>query len=259
MHDDGELLAGGNTSGPVLRIGVTVRKPWTAATGGVVEFMQFLRAAGVDLPAPLGRDQAGRQVLEYVPGELALHAPELTPAQLSRVGGMIRAVHDASEAFTPPSDARWQTAIPSPGDDLICHNDLAPWNLIIGDRWVFIDWDAAGPSTRLWDLAYAAQAFTLQDPARPAEHAAARLRAFVDGYQADGSMRDALPQAMVERAEAMVHLLTSSHENGREPWASMHRDGHGSHWSSVARYTDRHQSSWTRALSIDAQAGPASR
>ncbi|WP_375406934.1 phosphotransferase [uncultured Amnibacterium sp.] len=172
---------------------------------------------------------------------------------------MIRAIHDASEAFRPSSDVRWQTTIPSPGDDLICHNDLAPWNLILGDRWVFIDWDAAGPSTRLWDLAYAAQAFTLQDPARPAEYAAARLRAFVHGYRADSSMRDALPQVMLERADAMVHLLKSSHDNGREPWASMHRDGHGSHWAAVARYTDRHQSSWRRALSIDAPVEPTSR
>jgi hypothetical protein len=27
------------------------------------------------------------------------------------------------------------------------------------DRWVFIDWDGAGPGSRLWDLAYAAHGF----------------------------------------------------------------------------------------------------
>ncbi|WP_350309798.1 phosphotransferase, partial [Arthrobacter sp. efr-133-R2A-63] len=56
---------------------------------------------------------------------------------------MVRAIHDASESFVPPRDARWNVAISSPGEELICHNDLAPWNLIIGDRWTFIDWDAA--------------------------------------------------------------------------------------------------------------------
>jgi thiamine kinase-like enzyme len=32
-------------------------------------------------------------------------------------------------------------------EDLICHHDLAPWNLVRdGDRWVFIDWDGACPA-----------------------------------------------------------------------------------------------------------------
>jgi hypothetical protein len=29
----------------------------------------------------------------------------------------------------------------------------------VGDRWVFIEWDGAGPGSRLWDLAYAMKGF----------------------------------------------------------------------------------------------------
>ncbi|WP_407645311.1 phosphotransferase [Brevibacterium pigmentatum] len=32
------------------------------------------------------------------------------------------------------------------------HGDLTPWNLLLGERWVFIDWDSAAASARLWDL-----------------------------------------------------------------------------------------------------------
>ncbi|MGR0321159.1 phosphotransferase [Agromyces sp. ZXT2-3] len=245
---DEELqLEGGNASGEVVRVGSTVRKPWTRASGSVHAFMEAVRAHGVDAPAPLGRDEQGRQVIEFVPGRLAMHA-NLSRTDLHRVGAIVRTIHDASVDFVPASDAVWQTAIPAPGAELVCHNDLAPWNLIIGDRWVFIDWDAAAPSTRLWDLAYAAQAFALSDVTRPPHDAADDLAAFVDGYDADITLRDELPSAMHRRATAMLDLLRSGHETGREPWASMFADGHGDHWAAVTKYVAGNQPVWSAAL-----------
>jgi hypothetical protein len=82
----------------------------------------------------MGRDDQGRQVTDFIPGMLALRAGALTPAKLGRVGGIIREIHDASERYEPDPGARWGVAIPAPSGELICHNDLAPWNLIIGER-----------------------------------------------------------------------------------------------------------------------------
>ncbi len=243
-----QVLAGGNTSGEVVRVGRTVRKPWTAATPAVLNFMAAVHQAGVDVPAALGRDEQGRQVTEFIPGRLALGSAALTHPELRRVGALVRSIHDASETFAPAAGARWSTAIPAPGDDLICHNDLAPWNLIIGERWVFVDWDAAAPSTRLWDLAYAAQAFTLSDVDQDPTHAAAGLAAFVDGYRADHDLRAELPETMRRRSGAMYDLLSSSHSSGLQPWGQMFAAGHGTHWQRVTDYTQRHQSLWLRAL-----------
>ncbi|WP_340638600.1 phosphotransferase [Microbacterium protaetiae] len=167
---------------------------------------------------------------------------------LRRVGSIVRTIHDASAQFTPPENVAWESAIPTPGRDLVCHNDLAPWNLIIGERWVFIDWDAAAPSTRLWDLAYAAQAFTLNDPNQSPHPAAQGLAAFVDGYRADEATRTALPAEMGRRATAMRTLLESSASIGLEPWASMHANGHGAHWAAVSHYVEAHQDIWLNAL-----------
>ncbi len=246
MHHEQEL-PGGNASGTVVRAGDTVRKPWTPATPCVHAFMEHVRERGVDVPSVLGQDDRARQVIEYVPGTLAIDAAPLTHGELRRVGAMVRRIHDASKTFAT-ADARWETAIAAPGAELVCHNDLAPWNLVVGERWVFIDWDAAAPSTRLWDLAYAAQAFTLSDIGAPVERAAAALRVFVDGYGADVGLREQLPSAMEQRAEAMLDLLTTAHEERREPWASMFSDGHGSHWAAVVDHVHAHQNLWLDAL-----------
>ncbi|GLI31857.1 MULTISPECIES: phosphotransferase [Brachybacterium] len=245
-----EPLEGGNATAGVVRVGDTVRKPWERATPAVHELMRTVSAAGIDVPSPLGRDEQGRQILEFVPGTLALEAPRLSVDELARVGAMIRAVHDACESFRPTEEPGWVPLIPSPGAeaDLICHGDLTPWNLLIGERWVFIDWDGAAPSTRLWDLAYSAQAFTLNDVREDPASAAPRLAALVDGYGAGPELRGDLPEAMAERTEAMHALLRRSHAEGREPWGTMFVSGHGAHWRAAADHVARHREVWARAL-----------
>lgn len=196
----------------------------------------------------MGSDEHGRQVQEFIPGTLAIHADPLSQADLYRVGEMVRAIHDASATYIPPEDAVWETAIPAPASELVCHNDLAPWNLLIGDRWMFIDWDASAPSARVWDLAYSAQAFTLSGTSRDPSLAADDLSAFVDGYRADDSMRRLLPDAMAERTAAMYNMLRRSHNAGKEPWASMFTAGHGDHWLSMDNYVRSHRNTWAEAL-----------
>lgn len=243
-----EALSGGNATDGVVRIGSTVRKPWTDATPSVLAYMRAMRAAGVDVPAVYGQDDCGRQITEFVPGRLAMDSEPLSLSELSRVGRLVRTIHDVSAAYQPGADATWTTHIPAPGTELICHNDLAPWNLIIGDRWVFIDWDAASPSTRLWDLAYAAQAFTLNEASADPYVAACGLAAFVDGYDADDDLRAALPAIMWRRTNAMYKLLRTSHATGVEPWGTMFTTGHGDHWKSVTKFVRSNEALWLESL-----------
>lgn len=122
-------------------------------------------------------------MLEYVPGPMAIDQPPLDAAGLHRVGRLIRDLHDASAGFEPLPGARWNVAIPPDRRDPICYHDLALWNLVTGaDRWAFIDWDGAGPGSRLWDLAYAVKGFVpLEDGGDPAADGP-RLAALADGY-----------------------------------------------------------------------------
>lgn len=243
-----QALAGGNASDFVVRIGHTVRKPWGTSTGDVHHYLQALNSAGLNVPRPIGRDSEGRQVIEYIDGALAMDREQLNMRELRKVGGIIRAIHDSSPPSTPADESRWKVLIPASNSELICHNDLAPWNLVMGERWVFIDWDGAGPSSRLWDLAYAGQSFAgLWEGADP-NHAGVRLRALVDGYRANELQRRALPETLVHRVRAMYEFLRVAKATGHQPWARMYDDGHGAHWKASADYVARHIHIWRSAL-----------
>lgn len=81
------------------------------------------------------------------------------------------------------------------------------------------------------------------------ESAASRLRAFVDGYEADTLLREALPAAMAKRTAAMFELLRTSTETGLQPWADMHVNGHGEFWRAATEYVTQNETAWERALS----------
>jgi Ser/Thr protein kinase RdoA (MazF antagonist) len=240
---DEERLTGGNVADDVVRVGRTVRKPATPATAGVRAFLDHLATAGFDgAPRHHGLDEDDRQVIEFVPGRLLHEGEPLGLDGLRRVGALIRSLHDASEGFVPPADADWQVAIPADHDDLIVHHDLAPWNLVIDDerdRWVFIDWDGAGPGSRLWDLAYAAHGFVVMSPTSDAVTDGPRLRALVDSYGLDDAGRQALPRLIVDHVRAMYDLLERGARTGEQPWARLHAEGHANHWGPAADRIER--------------------
>jgi Ser/Thr protein kinase RdoA (MazF antagonist) len=250
--DQEEVLAGGNVAAQVVRIGATVRKPVTPATPAVEALLTHLREVGFDgAPRHYGRDEQGRQVLEYVPGPTAHERRRLlTTPELTRVASLIRQLHDALEGFVPPADAAWQVLMPADAPDLIGHYDLAPWNLVMNDeRWVFVDWDGAGPGSRLWDLGYAAQSFVpLAADGDPIADGA-RLQQFADAYGLTEQQREALPAHAAGRARAMSDLLTRSSVTGEQPWARLHSEGHGTYWGGAADYIDLNRERWAEMLS----------
>jgi Ser/Thr protein kinase RdoA (MazF antagonist) len=250
LMDAEEALAGGNVAALVARVGATVRKPVTAATPAVHALLDHLAAAGFDgAPRALGLDATGRQVLEYIAGDTADTLPAMTGAQLGRVGALIRRLHDAIATFDAPQDASWEVVIPPDRQELICHNDLAPWNLVCdGERTVFIDWDGAGPGSRLWDLAYAAHGFVPLAPGGDPAVDGGRLRALVDGYGASEQERLELPELIEAHTRGMAELLRASAVTGAQPWARLHAEGHADHWGPAADYIGAHLGHWRATL-----------
>ncbi|MBL7258955.1 phosphotransferase [Paractinoplanes lichenicola] len=158
-----ETLAGGNTVG-AARIGDVVHKqasPWTPT---VHALLKYLEEAGFDgAPRALGFDSQGREMLSYLPGETAAGrfpwpSWAFTDVTLTQVGQWLRRVHDLTAGFVPPPGERWFRGRTMQPGQIIGHQDVAPYNAAVqGDRLTgFFDWDTAGPSSRDFDLAFAA-------------------------------------------------------------------------------------------------------
>ncbi len=156
---DEEILTGGN-SNVVTRRGDTVRRPAGPWTTTIHALLRHVRRAGLlEVPAPLGIDEQGREVLSFRPGVVAgyplpdwLWAPRI----LTDAGRLLRRLHDATTTFDR-SDAVWQLPGHEPAE-VVCHNDVAPYNLVFTDGRLtgLIDFDTASPGPRIWDFAYLA-------------------------------------------------------------------------------------------------------
>ena len=247
-------LDGGNVSAGVVRVGDTVRRPvgaWTPAVHALLEHLWSVGFRGA--PRPLGIDEKGREVLSFAAGEVPWpsHFALLEPLeQLGRVGRLARELHEACASFTPPPGAVWNGLIAADRQEQIVHHDLAPWNLVVGDRWVFIDWDNAGPGSRLWDVAYAVHGFVPMsaDPDWQRVDAGPRLRAFADAYGLDEPERRALAPMLTTRTRAMHDFLRDQAALGVEPWVTHWRTGHGDVWRADAEYIEQHTDLWVAAL-----------
>jgi aminoglycoside phosphotransferase (APT) family kinase protein len=168
--------------------------------------LRHLEVVGFDgAPRVRGFDELGREVLTYLEGDTVGEArpwPEwvFSDDALAQVGAWLRRLHDATADFVPPEDAVWFAGQGWRPGLVIGHHDAAPYNAVWRDgRLVgFVDWDTAGPSSREFDLAYAAllwvpllaagSAWPVGD--RPVEDRRRRLHLLLDAYGFDGDRRD---------------------------------------------------------------------
>lgn len=263
-----EPLVGGNVSAGVVRLGDTVRRPTGPWTPTVHALLHHLEARGfTGAPRVLGVDERGREVLEFVDGVVPWperHYDLLgTRDAIARVGALLRAFHDAAADFDPGAGAVWRfpemaadaSAFVDERGWIVCHNDPAAWNLVIGDdRIAFIDWDVIGPRPPIWDVAYCAvgcvpishdgSAPGWPEPVPVVE----RLRALADGYGLTDGDRVRLPDVIVARIASSYEHLRRRALAGSPPWDELWRNGHGDAWAAMRDFARANATHWNAAL-----------
>ncbi|MFL6138304.1 MAG: phosphotransferase [Frankiaceae bacterium] len=230
----------------VVRVGDTVRRPVGPHSAAVQHYLRHLAGAGFDAsPRFLGIDARGREVLSYLPGEPGgrpLHAWAATDAVLAGIAAMQRRLHDCSEGVVLPPGVSWQLPIilegvPTPYDapDIVGQNDITPDNVIFRDGQPvgLIDFDLAGPTTRLLDVVTTLlhwaplRAPADRDPVLRDLDAGHRMRVYADAYGLDAAQRLRLLDVADRRFARSWHVMRHHAEHRGGGWARMWDEGVG--------------------------------
>lgn len=236
-----------------------MRRPtgrWTATIHSLLDHLH--RRGFTAAPRAHGLDSDGREVLDFIPGQVG-HYPipghVRTDSTLLAVGTLLRNLHDATADFTPPPGAHWYTPTREPAE-VICHGDVAPYNCVFrnGGPVAFIDFDTAHPGPRIWDLAYAAYRFVpLTDPGNedfhlPVEEQARRLRLLADAYRLGRDGREAVADTARIRLDFLVRHMHDQAGAGNTAFAEHIAAGHDRLYQADALHIARNTARLTNAL-----------
>ena len=171
----------------------TVRREPGAATGLVEQVLLQLERAGFEqAPRFLGRDEAGREILTYLPGTVVHESPRFDPILLHSIGVSIRRFHDIM------ADSGL-----AGGAETVGHGNLGPHSLVVEpERLVgIISWrDYVAPTSRRSDLAHAVwYTADIGEQGPDLQRQGRNARVLCDGY-GDGD-HDAVLAALAARFE----------------------------------------------------------
>ena len=202
-------LPGGWVTEGVVRVVDTVRKPLPRNAEFVRRLLEHLESVGfAEAPRFRGIDEKGRQILTFVEGDVPSDCRAIiwTDPQLEAAAALLRRFHDATAG----------TAIAA-GEDVVCHHDFGPWNLVWRDGLpvAIIDFDNAAPGSRLDDIGYAVwKHLNLGLIDLPTTEQARRLRVMTDAYgTAVGSEIIAAIERAHERMQRLIELAEPGHDD----------------------------------------------
>lgn len=208
MTTDAEFVleGGGANAGRVVRVGNTVRRPRNGGSLLVEALLLHLESVGYRrAPRFHGLDELGRQVLDYVDGDVN-PAPswqsddEANAAALGQLAMLVRDLHEATASFRPPDGATPMRPLPATGD-VWSHGDIGYSNTVYrnGEVAAFIDWEFVGRADPVYDAASLLSCVRgpkigVDDLDRRVAATVLAFDAIVDGYGMDDELRRRMPE-----------------------------------------------------------------
>jgi hypothetical protein len=243
-------LPRGDVTEGVVRIGDTVRRPRGPWSDAVAAYLRHLERVGFEgAPRYLGVDAQGRDVLDFVEGEVP-GQPVVEPWAASEkvlvgVARLLRRLHEASVSFAPPEGAVWfgddvrvvfpAGLPPEPPADLVSHFDVTPQNVVFrnGEPAALIDFDLTRPGSRLRDVVNTAMWWVPlippgdRDPAFAGCDVPSRLSLFAGAYGLAETDRAAFCEVSIAGATRTWYRMKANAEQRGGGWARMWAEGAG--------------------------------
>ncbi len=219
MQETGEKGAILSQDKQVIRRGDKVERPARPWSSSVFRLLHHLEDAGLPVEHPISLDDRA-QITAFAAGEM-VHPYKWTDEALYEIGRLTARLHAAVRSFAERDGDRWQPwclrEIGRPAPRILCHGDIAPWNVITqdGQPHVLIDWEYAGPLDPLVELARICWLFpqlvdddlqALYDLPDPSKRAA-QVRLIADGYGLSRAERERLTDQILE-----VIVCETAHE-----------------------------------------------
>jgi hypothetical protein len=207
-----------------------VRRCVHSGSAKIQSLLRHYRAAGFDfVPIPLTISDE-REELSYLPGRCYLPteprpASAWDDAHLETLGVVLRRCHDQSVSFLSEhgNDGWFPNPEPCAHSEVICHNDVGPWNVPIdGQRLGLIDWEMAAPGLRIWDVAHAAWNWVPLFPPEERERMGVtqhwlldcRLDRLLTAYGLDRWTHSDIFEAVLERQERVMAIKSLARSSG---------------------------------------------
>ena len=187
-------LVAGRTATEVVRIENTVRRSVGPNSNFSHALLKLLEEKGFGhAPRFLGIDEKGREILTFMEGEVHHGEMNWTDDQLIKVVQMLKDFHDA----TAGSEL-------TEGSEVVCHNDIAPWNTVLenDEPIAFIDFDDVSPGNRADDLAYLIWTFLELGSEVPGSVQAKKIQRISDAYGFSDKRR--LIDAILEQQDKIL-------------------------------------------------------
>jgi hypothetical protein len=237
--DEEIILTGGGRS-EVSRQGSIVYRqsgPWSPTTISLLRHLAQVGFAACPRVVGTGFDERGRETLSFIEGEF-VHPLPWSDEAMTRLGNMLRQLHEATSSFRVPDNAIWRGWFGrelGTGPRVIGHCDTGSWNIVSRSNSpiALIDWEVAGPVGIDIELAQAcwlnAQLFDDDTAERmnlgSAMTRARQVRYLLDGYgfskaQRDGFFDKLLTFAVYDAAEqAKEARVTPETKDPESLWA----------------------------------------
>lgn len=265
MGNDCEKLSGGNLTS-IYKKNETVLREQKAWSPTIHRVLLHLEKIGyTNSPRFIEIDDSGREVLSFVPGDCKANYPFTNNKleQLSiikKVAEMMREYHDATLSFERTEKDNWMFSYNGPLEkEVICHNDIAPYNITFIDDipYGMIDFDTCCPAPRIWDIVYALYRFVPfceelydiekrgyrnYDVDRDKELRKDSISVFFDAYGME-CPKDLFEQ-MILRLQALAGLIYDEAKNGNSAFQKMLEEGHRDYYLREIEFIKEHINQW---------------